>query len=133
MNKTWSKRITSSKIETRKIGKIILCSEVVASLLQKNKRDYYNNLNGKNIYDTRKFWKVVKTLLSNKLFLTEKKITAEGEEIIKTSQENLNCQWFFINIINNLNISQHSQADPFLRMYRTPWITLLLNTVTILA
>lgn len=95
MNKTWSKGITSSKIETRKIGKIILCSEVVASLLQKNKRDYYNNLNGKNIYDTRKFWKVVKTLLSYELFLTEKKITAEGEEIIKTSQENLNCQWFF--------------------------------------
>ena len=31
-----------------------------ASILRKSKRDYYNNLNEKNICDNRKFWKVIK-------------------------------------------------------------------------
>ena len=56
--------------------------------LLKSKRDYYNNLNEKNICDNRKFWKVVKSQLSNKIISNEKITLVEGEEIIKTYQEN---------------------------------------------
>ena len=56
------------------------------SLLRKSKRDFYNNLNEKNICDNRKFWKVVKPLLSNNTVSNEKITLVEGKEIIKTDQ-----------------------------------------------
>ena len=70
------------------------------SLLRKSKRDYYNNLHEKNICDNRKFWKVLKPSLSNKIFSNEKITLVEEEEIIKSDQANekvLNN--FFSNII----------------------------------
>ena len=73
-------------------------------------RDYYNNLNEKNVCDNRKFWKVVKPLLSNKIASNKKITLAEGEEIIKTDQasaEVLNN--FSSNIIKNLEIPQYNQ------------------------
>ena len=77
------------------------------SLLRNSKRDYYNNLNEKKVCDNRKFWKVVKPLLSNKVVSNEKITLVEGEEIIKTDQANgkvLNN--FFSNIAKNLEIPQ---------------------------
>ena len=69
------------------------------SLLRKSKRDYYNNLNEKNICDNRKFWKVVKPLLSNKIVSNEKITLVEGKEIIKTNQANAKVlNNFFSNI-----------------------------------
>ena len=77
------------------------------SLLRNSKRDYYNNLNEKKVCDNRKFWKVVKPLLSNKVVSNEKITLVEGEEIVKTDQTNgkvLNN--FFSNIAKNLEIPQ---------------------------
>ena len=68
------------------------------SLLRESKRDYYNNLNEKNIYDNGKFWKVVKPLLSNRIVSNEKITLVEGEEIIRTNQDDL------LNILNNFRI-----------------------------
>ena len=59
------------------------------SLLQKNIRDYFNNLNEKNICDNRKFCKVANPLLSNKTVFIEKITLVEGEIIIKTDQANV--------------------------------------------
>ena len=73
------------------------------SLLRNSKRDYYNNLNEKNICDNRKFWKVVKPLLSNKVVSNEKITLLEGEEIIKTDQAKV-LNNFFSNIDKNLEI-----------------------------
>ena len=82
------------------------------SLLRKSKRDYYNNLNEKNIYNNRKFWKVVKPLLSNKIVFNEKITLVEGQEIIKTSQANAKVlNNFFSNIIKNLEIPQYNQVN----------------------
>ena len=39
-------------------------------------------------YDNRKFWKVVKPLLSNEIVFNENITLVEGEEIIKTDQVN---------------------------------------------
>lgn len=57
------------------------------SLLRKSKKDYCNNLNEKNC-DNRKFWKVVKLLLSHKIVSNEKITLLEGEEIFRTGQAN---------------------------------------------
>ena len=58
------------------------------SFLRKSKRDYCNNLNEKHICENRELWKVVKPLLFNEIFFSEKITLAEGEEIIKTDQAN---------------------------------------------
>ena len=41
-------------------------------LLRKSKREYYQNLSVENICDKKKFWKVVKPLVSNKIMSSEK-------------------------------------------------------------
>ena len=42
------------------------------SLLRKSKREYYGNLDVKNITDNKTFWKIVKPLLSDKVTPTQK-------------------------------------------------------------
>ena len=41
-------------------------------LLEKTKEGYYQNLNEKNVMDSKKFWQTVKTLLSDKTVFREK-------------------------------------------------------------
>ena len=43
------------------------------SLLRKFKREYYNNLDVKNITDNKTFWKTIKPFLSDKVTSTQKK------------------------------------------------------------
>ena len=43
-----------------------------ASLLRKTKKDYYANLNEKDIADNKKFWQTVKPLFSDKVKSKEK-------------------------------------------------------------
>ena len=78
--------------------------EITLRKMEQSKRDYYSNLNEKNIFDNRKFLKVVKPLLSN-IIVSDGKVTlVEGEEVIKTDQANpkvLNN--FFSDIINDLS------------------------------
>ena len=57
------------------------------SLLRKTKKDYYWNLNEKNIADDKKFWQTVKPLFSDKVKL-EEKITLLQGEMISTEDEN---------------------------------------------
>ena len=90
-------------------------------LLRKSKRDYYNNLNEKNICDNRKFWKVVKPLLSNKIVSNEKITLLEGEEIIKTDQAKAKVlNNFFSNIVKNLETPQYNQVDLICQNIKDP-------------
>ena len=57
------------------------------SLLQKSKRDYYNNLNEKN----KKLWKVVKPLLSNKIVSNEKVALVKGKKLLKPVRKMQKC------------------------------------------
>ena len=41
-------------------------------LLRKSKKDYFENLNEKNIADNKRFWKTFKPFLSNKINLPER-------------------------------------------------------------
>ena len=49
-----------------KVGKDFLSNVIIVSLLRKSKRNYYSNLNVKDITDNKKFWKTIKPLFSDK-------------------------------------------------------------------
>ena len=77
------------------------------SFLKKTKRQYYSNLNLKNICDNKSFWKIVKLMLSKKIKSNEGIALIENDEIIKTEKGTakvLNA--FFSNIFQNLDIQQ---------------------------
>ena len=80
--------------------------------MRKSKREYFNNLNKKNVCDNKNFWKVVKPLLSNKIISNEKITIAEGDKIIMSDKETAKVlNEFFSNVVNNLNIPQFNQID----------------------
>ena len=56
------------------------------SLLRKTKKQYYGDLNEKNVLDNKKFCKTVKPFLSDKFPLNEKIIIVENDEIISNDK-----------------------------------------------
>ena len=100
------------------------------SLLRKEKKRYYSNLDVKILEDNRKFWKKVKPLFSGKHKVLEKNIVIlEGEKIISDNlevAEKLNN--FFIDAVENLDIEHveteggHTESydiiDDILRQYK---------------
>ena len=102
------------------------------SLLRKTKKQYYGDLNEKNVLDNKKFWKTVKPFLSYKCPLNEKIIIVENDEIISNDKaEVLNT--FFSNIVSNLNIPEYPVNDPFIDNINDPILKVFLNTKIILA
>ena len=80
-----------------------------ASLLRKTKKDYYANLNEKDIADNKKFWQTVKPLLSDKVKSKEKITLLQGDMIStedEKSAELLNA--FFSSAVSNLNTPEYS-------------------------
>ena len=53
------------------------------SLLRKTKREYYGNLDEKNICDNKAFWEIVKPMLSKKTKSKERINLIENDNIIK--------------------------------------------------
>ena len=79
------------------------------SLLRKTKKDYYANLNEKDIADNKKFWQTVKPLFSDKVKSKEKITLVQGEMISTEDEKNaelLNA--FFSSAVSNLNIPEYS-------------------------
>ena len=69
------------------------------SLTRKSKRDYYNNLDNKNVTDNKLFWKTVKLFFSDKGPMKQKITLIENEEIIGNI--------FFLSIVAKLNIPKY--------------------------
>ena len=83
------------------------------TLLQKSKREYYQNLSIENVWDNKKFCKVVQPLLSNKIMSSEKIALVEGTKILKNDKETAKVlNNFFSTIIQNLKIPQYKEQDP---------------------
>ena len=60
------------------------------SLVRKSEREYYSNLDVKNITDNKTFWKTVKPFLSRKVTSTKKITLIDNDKIVKmmmTQQE----------------------------------------------
>ena len=53
------------------------------SLQRKSKREYYSNLDVKNITDNKTFWKTVKPFLSDKVTSTQKITLIDNDKIVK--------------------------------------------------
>ena len=83
------------------------------TLLRKSKREYFGNLNEKNLCDNKKFWSVVKPLLSNKVVSNEKIILVENNKIVENDKKSATVlNNFFSNIIKSLGIPQYNDAEP---------------------
>ena len=57
------------------------------TLLRKSKREFYGNLNEKKLCDNKKFWGVVKPVLSNKVVSNEKITLVEKDNIVKNDKK----------------------------------------------
>ena len=98
------------------------------SLWRKSRRDHYSNVNEKNVCANRKYWKVVKLLLSGNIVSNEKITLVEREEIIKKNQANARVfNNFFSNIIANLDIPQYNQIDPICQNIKDPAINAIIK------
>ena len=75
MNKAFSKammdctRLRNKFLKNRFVENKLACNRqrnYCVSLTRKSKRDYYNNLDNRNVTDNKLFWKTVKPILSDK-------------------------------------------------------------------
>ena len=75
------------------------------ALLHKSKRKYFRNLDAKKVCDNKKFWSVVKPLLSNKVVSNEKINLIEHNNIENDKKTATFLNNFFSNVITSLSIS----------------------------
>ena len=82
------------------------------NLLRKTKKQYYKNLNVKNVVDNQTFWKTVKPYFSDKgsnsrriTLLENDSILTDDKDIAKTINN------FFINITKNLNVKPYKDSS----------------------
>ena len=76
------------------------------TLLRKSKREFYDNLNEKKLCDNKRFWGLVKPLLSNKVVSNENITLVEQENIVKNDKKTATVvNDFFSNITTNLGIA----------------------------
>ena len=78
-------------MEVKKIGKL--------------KRSYYSILNEGNVIYYRKFWKIMKPMLSNNLFNSEKTAVIENK-MLTDDKEIVEVLSFFINVTETFNAPQ---------------------------
>ena len=98
------------------------------SLLRKNKKDCYANLNVKDIVDNKQFWRTVKPLFSDKTKSNEKITLVEDETITTQDEQNeelLNI--FFSNAVKNLKIPRFSNTNPLAERLNNPTLKAILK------
>ena len=82
------------------------------SLLRKEKKEYFANLNEKDIIDNKKFWQTVKPFFSEKLKSREKITLVEKEELVSSESDVAQrFNQFFANIVKNLDIPKYVVGD----------------------
>ena len=91
------------------------------SLLRKSKREYYSNLDVKNITDNKTFWKTVKRFLSDKVTSTQKITLIENDKIVKNDNDTARVlNTFFSNIVRDLKIPDYNNCDPMAENIQEP-------------
>ena len=84
-----------------------------ASLLRKSKRNYYSNLDAKDITDIKKFWKTVKPLLIDKTKSAVSITLKDNNKIVESQNEvanNLND--YFSKFVPELQIPESNNINP---------------------
>ena len=91
------------------------------SLLKKTKKEYYQNLDEKNVIDNKKFWKTVKPLLSDKSVSREKINLTENEKMLTSESETAETlNNFFSNIVKKLNIPKFNSNNSVTENIKDP-------------
>ena len=91
------------------------------SLLRKTKKDYYANLNVKDIVDNKQFWRTVKPLFSDKTKSNEKITLVEDETVTKQDEQNSEIlNTFFSNAVKNLKIPRFSNTNSLAERLSNP-------------
>ena len=91
------------------------------SLLKKAKKEYYQNLDEKNVIDNKKFWKTVKPLLSDKSVSREKINLTENEKMLTSESETAETlNNFFSNIVKKLNIPKFNSNNSVTENIKDP-------------
>ena len=98
------------------------------SLLWRTKKEYYGNLDPRNIVDNRTFWKTVKPFLSNKSVENEKIILVEKEEILTkyNSVAKVLNNLFSINA-KKLGISDYMHSYPLAKAVNDPTLRAIMK------
>ena len=122
MNKTLSKVIMQrSKLRNLFLKKrteenrnnYVKQRNLCATLLRNSKRDFFGSLNETHLCDYKKFWGVVKPLLSNNVVYNERITLVEDEKIIENDKNTASIlNEFFFNIITTLGIPQYNETEP---------------------
>ena len=104
------------------------------SLLKKAKKEYYQNLDEKNVIDNKKFWKTVKPLLSDKSVSREKINLTENEKMLTSESET--AKIFFSNTVKKLKIPKFNSNNSVTQNIKDPVFKAILkhkNHLSILA
>ena len=98
------------------------------SLLRKTKKDYYANLNVKDIVDNKQFWRTVKPLFSDKTKSNEKITLVEDETV--TTQDEKNAELLnlsFSSAVKNLKIPEFSDTNRLAERFSDPVLKAILK------
>ena len=92
------------------------------SLLRKETKKYFANMNEKDITDNNNFWQTIKPFLSEKTKSREKNTLIENENLVSHDAEVANClNNSFSNIVKNLEIPKYEvEYDLHLNMNSHP-------------
>ena len=98
------------------------------SLLRKTEKDYYANLNVKDIVDNKQFWRTVKPLFSDKTKSNEKITLVEDETVTTQDEQNAELlNLFFSNAVKNLKIPRFSNTNPLAERLSDPTLKAILK------
>ena len=80
--------------------------------MRKKKKEYFANLNEKDVTNNKKFWQTVKPFLSEKLKSREKITLVEREELVSSESDVAQrFSQFFSNIVKNLDVPKYVVED----------------------
>ena len=81
--------------------------------MQKSKREFFGSVNEKDLSDNKKFWGVVKPLLSYKVVSNEKIAVVKDDNIVVNDKKTaFVLDEFFFNIKTTLGIPQYNEMEP---------------------
>ena len=81
-------------------------------LPRKSKREFYGNLNEKKLRDNKKFWGLVKPVLSNEVVCNEKITLVEQNNIVENDKKTPTVFNDFFSNITDLGIPQYIESEP---------------------
>ena len=84
------------------------------SRLRKSEREYYSNLDVKNITDKKTFWKTVKTFLTDKVASAQKMTLIENHKIVKNDNDTARVT------VWDLKIPDYNNCDPMAEEIQEP-------------